>query len=63
MREVSLAKRDRGAPKIRNSGGWPMNGLAPPKAKRRLWRTAFRSLELGTAYRVAAILATTFGWP
>jgi hypothetical protein len=40
-----------------------MDTLAPPKAKRRLYGTALRSLKLWTAYRVAAFLATTFGWP
>jgi hypothetical protein len=33
------------------------------KQKRRLCGTALRSLELRTAYRVAAFLATAFGRP
>jgi hypothetical protein len=34
-----------------------MNALAPPKAKRRLWGTALRKLQLLTAYHTAAFNA------
>jgi hypothetical protein len=40
-----------------------MNALAPPKQKRRLCRTPLRKLRLLAAYRIAALLATTFAWP
>jgi hypothetical protein len=38
-----------------------MNG--PPKKERRLCGTALEKLQLQAAYRIAALLANTFGWP
>ena len=38
-----------------------MNALAPPKAKRRLYRTALRKLQLLGAYHASALLAMIFG--
>jgi hypothetical protein len=40
-----------------------MNGLASPKAKRRLWWTALRKLQLRADYHATACLANIFGWP
>jgi hypothetical protein len=40
-----------------------MNALAPPKAKRRLWRTALRKLRLIGAYHVAAFYAKVLEKP
>ena len=37
--------------------------MAALKAKRRLYGTALRKLRLLTEYRIAALLAITFGWP
>jgi hypothetical protein len=39
-----------------------MNALAPPKAKRRLCRTALRNTELLAAYRLLAFLQAPFGF-
>jgi hypothetical protein len=38
-----------------------MNALAPPKAKRRLYGTALRKLQLLGAYHASAVLAMIFG--
>jgi hypothetical protein len=40
-----------------------MNELAPPKAKRRLSRTALRKLQLLAAYHAAAFLARVVARP
>jgi hypothetical protein len=40
-----------------------MNAPAPPKQKRAQAKSALPKLRLLAAYRVAAVLATTFGWP
>jgi hypothetical protein len=40
-----------------------MNTLGPPKAKRRLWQTALRKLQLLGPCHVAAFLARVFGLP
>ena len=40
-----------------------MNALAPPKAKRRLYRTALRKLQLLGTYHASALLAMIFGAP
>jgi hypothetical protein len=40
-----------------------MNALAPPKQKRAPAKSALPKLRLLPMYRVAAVLATTFGWP
>ena len=40
-----------------------MNALAPPKEKRAPTKSALPKLRLLATYRVAAVLATTFGLP
>jgi hypothetical protein len=39
-----------------------MNELAPPKAKRRLWRTALQELRLSAAYHALNLVQAPFGF-